>query len=237
MDEDHALSEFLCRRLTEVGLDPDTYGPYVLPLLVEADTDVDEEEWDGVMELLQASSESHSDDERTWIDLRKDIQLAWKQHNDKVNDEARKQKIENERRIQKEIERDRQIAKEAAEMMEAEREKEGGDASKTVTNTDADAADDEAHRRALMARFGYENDDDVEGGNRGAGGGGGEQQVILTNQQAAAQLKQEQVESMRAKKNVTTKKDEQQKTAQSRKDKANLKEERRKRATKGERRR
>ena len=61
------LLPFLQQRLPELGLDEETYAPYVLG------TTEDEEELTEVVQLLQASSESHAEEEEIWESLRKDI--------------------------------------------------------------------------------------------------------------------------------------------------------------------
>ena len=86
-DEEHALTEFLSQRLPQLGLDAETYAPYLLPLL-NAD-EKDDDEWNGVLELLQASSETHSDDDTAWNALRVDIETAWQDHQKRVAAAAR----------------------------------------------------------------------------------------------------------------------------------------------------
>mmetsp|Transcript_11045 Transcript_11045/g.15538 ORF Transcript_11045/g.15538 Transcript_11045/m.15538 type:complete len:100 (+) Transcript_11045:36-335(+) len=74
-DIDHDLQEYLVNFLPNVGLDTDTYLPYVAGY-IESNIDDSEDEasdLDGLMELLSASSESHSDDEATWSLLRAEI--------------------------------------------------------------------------------------------------------------------------------------------------------------------
>jgi len=76
-DEDHYLFEYLSTTLPTLGLDPETYGPYVTGLFPLDDDDVDddnnEEELNGMVELLQSSSETHSDDEEVWGTLTNEI--------------------------------------------------------------------------------------------------------------------------------------------------------------------
>ena len=49
-------------------------------VLAGANEEKDEDEWDGVMELLQASSESHSDDEESWKNLKEEVLERYQQH-------------------------------------------------------------------------------------------------------------------------------------------------------------
>jgi hypothetical protein len=213
-DESHALEPFLTKRLTELGLDYDTYGPYVLPLLTESE-DADEDDWEGVMGLLQASSESHCDDEQAWKDLRVDIDAAWKTHRDAVV-ASKKQDLEHNAQEMKEtLERDRQLAAEAA-ILEEEKKAKPAETSQVV---------DEA-KRAMIARYAFEDD----------GEDGEEEDAPVTNQQAASRFSQEKQKEEKNKHTVT-KREEQQKTAAERMDKAKTKEERRQRSTKQERKR
>jgi hypothetical protein len=213
-DESHALEPFLTKRLTELGLDYETYGPYVLPFLTDFEH-ADEDEWESVMELLQASSETHSDDEQAWKDLRVDIDEAWKTHRDAAI-AAEMQELEHHAQERKEIlERDRQLAAEAAILEEEKKSKPVG-TSEVV---------DEA-KRALIARFAFEDDGEDEQ----------DEEAPLTNQQVAVRASQERSKEEKNK-HVITKKEEQQKTSADRMDKAKLKEERRQRSTKQERKR
>jgi hypothetical protein len=211
-DEDkHVLAPFLTSRLPQLGLDYETYGPYVLPLLT--DEEVDEDEWESVVELLQASSESHGDDEQAWKDLRVQIEEAWRNHKLALDEQEAEFKQNQATRLQEEIEREREIAVEAALMEKDRKEKPA-------------VVEQDAARKALVARFAYDIPDEDDADNEG----------VLSNKEVAAQAKLEQAQGLRQQK-VTTKREEQQKTAKARVDKANAKEERRARATKGERKR
>jgi hypothetical protein len=210
-DESHALEPFLTKRLTELGLDYDTYGPYLFPLLTESE-DADEDDWEGVMGLLQASSESHCDDEQAWKDLRVDIDAAWKTYRDAVVASEKQDLEHNAQEMKEKLERDRQLAVEAAIL---EEEKKAKPAESKVV--------DEA-KRAMIARFAYEED----------GENGEEEEAPVTNKQAAARFSQEKQKEEKSK-HVVTKREEQQKTSADRMDKAKAKEDRRQRSTKQER--
>jgi hypothetical protein len=69
-EEHPQLFELLQEQLSMLGLDQDTYGPYVLGV---AKGGCDEEELGDVVQLLQASSESHGNDDRVWEQLTQDI--------------------------------------------------------------------------------------------------------------------------------------------------------------------
>ena len=216
-DEEHALSDFLRTRLEAVGLDYDTYGPYVFPLLT--DSEADAEEWDSVLELLQASSESHSDDDHVWLTLRADIQAAWATHQQSVQQQEEQEHLARQQQLSEALAEEKRLAEQAAEQQQ-----EAAAAAKQKETPSDDAA-----KRALLDRFGYE---DPEANNEGNGEEGGP----VTNKQVAAQAAQEKQQELRSQKGQT-KKDEQAKTAKAKMDKARLKEERRKKTTRGERRR
>ena len=101
-----------------------------------------------------------------------------------------------------------------------------------------DDDDDAAARRALLNRFAYEIPEDEEGGEVGAAAKKDhEVDRPISNKEAAQQVEKEKLQELRSHKTGTTKREEQQKTADARKNKQQLKEERRKRAVKGERKR
>ena len=211
-----AMEPFLSGRLSELGLDYETYGPYLVPVLTEGDEETRKEEWESVLELLQASSETHSDDEQAWAAFRTDVQGLWdklmaersaqqrKQHDKEV--EAYNEGLVKEREVARlaEIERQRAVKEKAAREM------------------------DDA-KRAMIERYAYENDeDDSQADDEG--------EAVVSNKEAAAQAAREHSRELK-KQNVTSKKEEQQKTAKAKLQKAKLKEERRHRAAKGERKR
>jgi hypothetical protein len=100
----------------------------------------------------------------------------------------------------------------------------------TTTTTTTTIGTEDATKRALLARFAYEApDEDGEDANDDA-------QPVLTNRQVAAQAAQDAAAEMRGK-SVQTKKEERVKTAAAKQSKVQAKEERRQRATKGERKR
>ena len=215
-DVSHGLAPFLRERLPALGLDYETYGAYVLPLLLadDGDDDNDDGEWDSVMELLQASSETHSDDDDAWVELRRDIEKAWSEHRQKVHEEEVAEALDQKLKLQEQIEQERLRVQDAAL------------AKKQQVHQNKS---DDAAKQALMARFGYEDPD-------GDAGGDGEDDGPVSNRDVARQMEAAKSQAMREHKGVT-KRDEQKKTADAKKSKISLKEERRKRATKGERKR
>jgi hypothetical protein len=240
-DPVHAMAPFLEERLPALGLDYETYGPYILPLLTTTTTtaatqdDIDcggdvppdneaDEEWNTVLELLQASSsleDGAADDMILWQTFRSDIETAWRK---RQIDQQQKRAAQQSRlalAVQAQMERDRQL-----DLLAQERQEE---ASELLRNN---KVDDEAKRR-LVEQYGYEASDDDEEQQPGAAG----EPVVANNREVAQQLEQAKTKAMREHKSQPTKQEEQLKTKEAKKTKEMLKEERRKRAVKGERRR
>ena len=213
------LCQLLMDRLGDFGLDPETYGPYV----ISSDAD----EVPDVVELLKASSEMEDDEDdndQIWEqftqDILKSLQLDV--------EEKKKQEEEKKKEIQK-LEQEKAEQNKQAAATASESQKEAKSSSSQM---------DDAQKQALMQRFGYETPEASEGGvGKGKGGeeAGGSSGVV-TNKQAAAAAHMERAQELRSKK-TQTKKEEQQKTKDNRASKAQLKEERRKKAQKGERKR
>ena len=79
-DEQHYLTPYLSKALPDRGLDYETYGPYVTGF---ADNDDDDEtSFDDLIELLQASSETHGDDEASWSTFRNEVIQLREQHSE-----------------------------------------------------------------------------------------------------------------------------------------------------------
>lgn len=209
------MHAFLEERLPVLGLDVETYGSYLIGLVDEGDG----EEWDDILELLQASSETHSDDEAAWVELKTEIQRLQREQDEVVRQkelDARQTKLqEGQERLAQEIALSKQAEEEAAD--KAEHKKELDDA-----------------KRAVVERYAY--DESEVYGNDGQLLSGGGSEKIVNNKEAAAQAHLDTVKQEKNK-NVASKKDEQKKTADAKKDKQRVKEERRNRTTKGERRR
>jgi len=69
MSEEHYLHSYLAEILPALGLDVETYAPYV----TAADTDENSDDFDEIIELLKASSESHGEDDDAWDNFKKEI--------------------------------------------------------------------------------------------------------------------------------------------------------------------
>jgi hypothetical protein len=225
-----AMEPFLSSRLSDIGLDYETYGPYLLPLFSEESVN-DDDEWGYVLEVLLSSLDNteisgSNDEQMTWsTSLRVDSVTLWR---NLVKDRAAQNQTRQEKdqkaysaslEVEREVVRQAELARQQAKAVAA-----------TTTSSSSTSINDAA-KRALVERYAYDEDD--EGG---IGGNGGEEETVVTNQEAAAAAARERAEALKSK-NVTSKKEEQQKTAKARLEKARLKEERRSRATKGERKR
>ena len=84
-DEAHYLDEYLCEVLPKLGLDAETYGPYVTGYANEEESD---DGMDDLIELLRASSETHGDDDASWQAFRDEILRRKKEFSD--GEDARK---------------------------------------------------------------------------------------------------------------------------------------------------
>ena len=212
------LSAFLQVRLVELGLDYDTYGPYVLGIEVNDDNDEDaQEEIEQVCQLLQASSESETDAENddVWTELghqiRHYIQLD---NNDKL---ALQQTM---------IAFEKQQLQDQLALAKLEKQVDKQQPETSASSSTSKSSMDDAAKKAMLQRFAYEQDDDDVGGDDGG---------VVTNKQNAQQVTQAKAQELKSKKGINTKREEQIKTKDDRANKAQAKEDRKKRAVKGER--
>lgn len=219
-EEEHALTEFLSKRLPQLGLDAETYTPYLLPLLTDDEQDKDDDEWNGVLELLQASSETHSDDDAAWSALRADIEAAWREHQKRVAQAARAENAARQEEMQAQLAQERAEVEQA--LAQAEKQKAASASTTSIAN--------DAAKQALLSRYAFENDQYED--DAGADG----EEAPLSNKQVAAQALVEQARALRGQA-VQTKAEERQKSKAHKEEKAKRKEERRNKATKGERKR
>jgi len=264
----HHLEVYLTSILPQIGLDAETYAPYITGILPDPEHDNDrpqnldddeelEEELEGIIQLLQASSESHCDDTQTWVDLkaaikckdaayRSDLRLARERTN-----ERRKEEIESNTRTELELARNSQEERRVVEAREAQERKEMDPAKRAILE-----------QYAYVESELYDNDGnlivtpaaDADAGKSGGGGGdddgnatssGGDKRGSIgkalietdtSNRAVAQKYKQEATQQARATQGPT-KQEERGKTKNAKLDKMKQKEERRKRAQKGERKR
>eukprot|EP00548_Thalassiothrix_antarctica_P001664 CAMPEP_0194136240 /NCGR_PEP_ID=MMETSP0152-20130528/6260_1 /TAXON_ID=1049557 /ORGANISM="Thalassiothrix antarctica, Strain L6-D1" /LENGTH=217 /DNA_ID=CAMNT_0038832811 /DNA_START=15 /DNA_END=668 /DNA_ORIENTATION=- len=215
-DNNDGLNAFLRERLPKLGLDYDTYGSYVVGLFDDDDDDAD---WDGILELLQASSDTHSDNDVVWKEFQNDVvqlqeksTLLLKEKEEKLRNERIKEEKE---RLQEEI----AFIKEQKEQTSSEEKKEL-----------------DASKQALMARFEYDESELYDNDGNHVSSTSTTDEKVVTNKEHALQANQEKAKELRANSNYS-KKDEQAKTAKAKQSKALQKEERRNRSHKGERKR
>jgi hypothetical protein len=138
--EEHYLESFLSVQLPKLGLDDDTYGPYVVGVFnVGQSTDdaaFDENELDEVLELLRASSEDNeSHSKEVWEQLKRDIIAKHEEYTRELQKVQEKQRQEAHLREQERLRHDIEIAKMPVEKKKQEM--------------------DEQQKRALVERFAY----------------------------------------------------------------------------------
>mmetsp|Transcript_13205 Transcript_13205/g.23956 ORF Transcript_13205/g.23956 Transcript_13205/m.23956 type:complete len:224 (-) Transcript_13205:206-877(-) len=216
-DAGQFLMEYLEDALPALGLEAETYGPYMTGY-ADGD-DEDEDTLDDLIELLRASSETHSDDEDAWTAFRAEIikrkeDFIASQQTKKEEDSLMLKKKEEER-LKKDIElaRDAEAAREAAELAKETKE--------------MDPA-----KKALLDQYAYDQESQYD--DEGNLVVDEEEDAPLSNRKFAAQQSQEQRDELKKGSGVT-KRQSQEATAKAKMDKNRQKEERRKRATKGER--
>ena len=223
--EEHFLSPYLSRRLPELGLDYETYGPYCLGAVGGSEEEEDSsshEELDGIIELLQSSSETHTDDAAAWADLRAEIVRRtgeWR----RAAGVRKRQEAQTAKEAEEEKLRRAKAEAEAYEEILREKKAQHGE-----TPEEEEEEEEKAQRDALLNRFAYEKEED--GDNEGG---------PVSNKDAAAQAQREHVEKVReqSSKSRESKAEARQKNKEAVKLKADKKEERRKKAAKGERKR
>jgi hypothetical protein len=223
--EEHPLITLLLKeRLPTLGLDSETYGPYIVALFPLSSTFGDEldelEGWDEILELLQASSELQDLEENVWVQLKEDLLSTWQSYRKGQIEQQKEELLTKEQNLQKVLELERDIAKMNAEAKVND-----------ATGSDNNSSIDDAAKRALLNRFGYEDDENDDTG-KGVDDAATTDTAVNSNQSTTTTSKKQQHHPP-----VTTKREEQQKTKAAQQQKIDAKEERRKRAMKGERRR
>lgn len=214
------LENYVAARLADLGLDAETYAPYVLPAVRNEGTEEEtREEWETVLQLLQASSETHADEDECWQQFRRDVQEEYRKLTAQEEEERRRREAEEQVRREQEQEQLRMDLQESRQAVENH-------------ETSAGKPQLDAAKQALLARFAYEDsDDDIK-----------EEELPLdVPASGAVKASPGTNTSSNAKASAapptTSKQVERQKTKQAKEAKLAAKEERRKRAVKGERRR
>jgi len=220
MSDDHYLDEYLSQILPALGLDAETYAPYVTGFADEDDDDGDA--LDDLIELLSASSETHAEDEAAWESFRKEIV---QKREDFISGESVRKELKaleiqatTNANLQKEIE----LAQKNALEVEARKQKElEGNKVENMSK----------EKIALMAMYGYEDENDgAEEGEDGEDSG-----KPMTNRDHAAAVNAQNAQKQKSTSNVQTKDQARAETKKAKADKMAKKEERRKRAGKKER--
>jgi hypothetical protein len=224
LSEQHYLESFLSVQLPKLGLDYDTYGPYVVGVFTvgessNTDAAFDEEELDSVLELLRASSDDHHDDV-SWEQLKRDVIAKHEEYTREFQKVQEKQRHEAQLREQERLRHDIEIAR----TMPVEKKKR--------------VAEMNEQKRALVERFAYEELQEEEAEEES------EADIVVSNKHVAHEAnatktttKESRSSAQKTKTTMTTKREEQAATKQQKLLKMKAKEERRKRATKSERRR
>jgi hypothetical protein len=246
-EKEHPLLLLLQEQLPVLGLDVDTYAPYILALFPfpistsglstqlkeSTDVNLDIEGWNDVVELLQASSDENLLEEvnsGAWMQLRKELIHEWITYQHQLYHQQKAQLVDQEQIFQNRLKEERELAI-INEMTSA----------KAVERIRSDSA-----KQALLNRFGYEDDDfseDTVGVANASGVNVSRSSTskmvgrdeIFNATAASSQLKLNKSLSS----GITAgsrKREEQQKTKLHHQQKVAAKEERRKRATKCERR-
>lgn len=206
------MEDLLAQELSKLSLDYGTYGGYVLPLITSEEDDADE--WESVLELLQASVEDEENEDVVGAKMKKFQLILKEQRQLYLKQQQQEQEHEAQARqeaLQRELQLERQRAAEEHEKLQHQLPKERND--------------DDAAKKALLSRFAYEVPDE-----------GVVEAQPVTNSQIARELNKAKVQTLRQAQ-ATSKADECAKTKEMKASKEKAKEERRKRAIKGERKR
>lgn len=107
--EKHFLFSFLQQTLPSLGLDDEIYGPYLLGIFPQNENQslakIDEEELNNVLDLLQGSSQTHASDREAFKTLGKELLERYEQYwceyrikMEQLKKDAKKQQEEQRRR-------------------------------------------------------------------------------------------------------------------------------------------
>lgn len=230
--EEHYLNSYLSKILPSLGLDYDTYNPYITGLFAledesnavgQAQDGFDEDTLDDIMQLLQSSSETHDEDEEQFIEMKKTILKLKNEHD--YNERRRKEgeAVTNQKLAE---ERAKLAILSVKEEEEAARKQQ---AAKKLLKAEqgVDVAD-------IFERYGYD-EEDTSGGKKND-----ESEVeVQSNREVAKQLDRDRTANVRneASKKFQSKNIAREATNRHKADKMKKKEDRKKKAVKGERKR
>eukprot|EP00586_Coscinodiscus_wailesii_P011760 CAMPEP_0172515784 /NCGR_PEP_ID=MMETSP1066-20121228/270531_1 /TAXON_ID=671091 /ORGANISM="Coscinodiscus wailesii, Strain CCMP2513" /LENGTH=229 /DNA_ID=CAMNT_0013296961 /DNA_START=55 /DNA_END=744 /DNA_ORIENTATION=- len=227
---EHYLASYLEETLPSLGLDYETYGPYVTGLfpIDEDGADADDEGIDDIVQLLQSSSETHADDDEVWQSLQKEI-LKRKKEYDYLETRRKEDDAISGKKIA--LEKARQALESAKIENTQNLEKK---------QRAAPSGDDAKRIAALVEQYGYADpDEDKDESSAKKKKGAGDETVVNDNRENARQLEKARTANVRheASKAHQVKLSAREATKQQKADKIKAKEERRKKASKGERKR
>ena len=233
---EHYLASFLESTLPSLGLDCDAYGPYLLGLFPREEEDetaeLDDDELDNVLELLQGSSETHAEDKRAFANLRAELIRRRAQHRRdlkmKLEHDKKEAKRKQEERRRQEIEEAERIEREKIEMKKKAKEQTAEERMLKLRLVEQYAYDDTIQYDADGNPIEPANDENEQDGDTTESGNPNRVNAKSATKERHEQMRKECEQSKKAAREDTAK----QKIM-----KAEAKEERRKRATKGERKR
>ena len=226
------LNPYLTTQLPSLGLDYETYGPYVTGVVDDVTKEVDTEALKDIIELLRASSEHDEDeqDENVWMEFENVIIEKSLEEKNKIEEEKAVEEQELAMKMQN------VSLSEKAETL-ARREEE--------VNSTLRGNEMSEERRKLLERYAYENEEEVDESdevnaslNNDAKKGDAVviQEQKLDNRAVAKQTVLEKNQKIRKEYNES-KKASKEASVRGKTERNQRKEERRKRAQKGERRR
>uniref|UniRef100_A0A7S2KZ20 Coiled-coil domain-containing protein 43 n=1 Tax=Leptocylindrus danicus TaxID=163516 RepID=A0A7S2KZ20_9STRA len=223
-DGEHYLTAFLQTFFSTHGLDYEAYGPYVTGTITTDLTTREEvdEQLNDLIELLQASSETHEDDDDAWnVEFRNGV----------LDLHSQKQQL-----ILSAVENNNDSnngGTAVVDLVKMAEEIAISETSKQKSNNNSEEAD--LAKKMLLERYAFEESDDDEAGHvegDGADEGGGP----IDNRAVAKQMTLEKNQKLRNQ-FQESKKMSKEASARGKIEKSLAKEERRKRANKGERKR
>lgn len=258
------LHSYLNEILPTLGLDSETYSPYIMGCVAsnEHDEGIEtlSEELGEIIELLRASSETHSDDETTWDEFKSKVINHHREYIKYLKEKKDAEMLELKKvgilsivyylewqngcfdshlcqllfcKKAEEIRHQQEII----DAMEAQREME----SRKQRNETKEIS---AAKKALLDQYAYDTSElydkdgnviDITTNSKGKDVNKADED--LSNREVANKVNAEKAQTLRKGHNTTSKQEERIKTKNAKLDKLKQKEERRQRATKGERRR
>lgn len=220
--DQHFLNTYLSLHLPKLGIDYETYGPYITGLI--ADDIIDKDGLGDVIELLKASTEIEEFQEKDdiWETLKDAILQLCEEEYKRRKEEEEKDALE---RRQRQAMSAMNLSEQAEELVKNENDK-----AKLQLQSQSQPSEDDAARRKILERYAYEDSGDESDDKEE------DTKPVLDNRTVAKQAEAEKNQKLRKDFNES-KKASKEASAKGKVEKSLAKEERKKRATKGERRR